>query len=111
MTSSNLNRLRNEIASLEKESDHCIPYDKYYVLEILIPVKACEGDSIRELGKNLVLDSKNQPLFTYVRYNRIYVFFSCLEKGNHHLQGSHQSLCSRYGCEITRRSKSQTSSI
>lgn len=97
---SNLNKLRNEIKSIEFESDKFIPYNKYYAIEISIP--DIEEEKIKEIGRNLILDSSNQPLFTYVNNNSIYVFFSCLDSGSHYFEGSHQYICSIYGSKITK---------
>ena len=97
---SNLNKLRNEIRTIVNDSDRIIPCKKYYAIEIFIP--DIDEEKIKEIGRSLILDASNQPLFTYVNYNCIYVFFSCLDNGNHYLGGSHQLICSIYGSKITK---------
>lgn len=99
MSSSNLNKLRNEILALERDSDKFVSSKKYYAIEITIP--DIDEDKIKQLGKDMVLDADNQPLFSYICHNRLYLFFSCLEQGSHYLNGSHHLLCSTYGSKIT----------
>lgn len=100
MSASHLTRLRNEIASLEKESERLIPSDTYYVVIICLE----GGDfNVAEWGKKALLNSDNQPLFVYVRHNEIYLFFSCLEGESHFLKGNHQLICSKYTCDYTQK--------
>lgn len=100
MSASHLTRLRNEIASLEKESQRIIPSNTYYVVVICL----ADGEiDINEWGKNAILNSENQPLFVYVRQNEIFLFFSCLEEEPHYLSGNHQSICSKYTFEYSQK--------
>ncbi len=101
MSSSHLNRLQNEILMLKSKSNKFVPYEKYYIIHIQFPNIDIPRASIDKWGKECILDRNNQPLFVYVCYNEIYLFFSCLAEGEHFMKGGHQELCSMYSSMLT----------
>jgi len=98
MTSSHLNRIRNEIEDLEERSDKKVSPDSYYVVEILFMDIQPSEEKMSKWAKEII--KEDQPLFVYVRRKEMFVFYPPCEKG-HLLKGSHQRICSNYSSIYT----------
>lgn len=105
---SELSQLQNEILLLESQSDRYVPYDKYYALEVSFP-REIPIETIQNIGKKYVVDTDNQPLFTYSYGHKVLLFFSSLYEGKHYLSGSHQRLCSEYAAKTSKNLESDLS--
>lgn len=100
---SSMKRLQNDINLKEDISDRQIPNEYYYI----ILIQPSNKSSTTALAKKLLI-SENKPLCAYVYGTSIYLLFSAVEDGQHHLSGNHHALCSKYtslavlelGCEV-----------
>lgn len=96
MSTSNLKRLCHEISSIEHDSDRYIPFDSYYIIHTRVLEGQVTHKELESWCKDLLSYKDHQPLVLYLYDHDIYAMYSCLEKGEHYLKGSHQALCSKY---------------
>ena len=90
-------RLQNEMNSLEKESDKCIPFDKFYIIKMKIEFGKYDFEDLKVWSKKLLTEnSDHQPNAVYIYNSGVCLVYSSLKEGEHFLSGSHQFICSHY---------------
>lgn len=95
MTTSHLNRIRNEIEDLRDQSDRKLSLDNHYVVEIFLKVEDIPQKVLINWGKEIIREDK--PLLVYVRPCAIFIFFA----SNQNPKESHQVICSDYSSKYT----------
>jgi hypothetical protein len=112
MSISNVKKVYSEMTMLESESDYCIPFNKYYILNLTLEpstknnikelkqnkTKCIKKINLEDLAKKMLSRNMNhQPLSVYIFKNNISLIFSCLEENqNHYKNGSHHKIISEY---------------
>jgi hypothetical protein len=103
MSISNVKKVYSEMTMIESNSDYCIPYNKYYILNLVI--KSSTKNSSKDNKSNLHILAKkylsrnldHQPLVVYIFKNNISLIFSCSEENKQHYKnGSHHKIISEY---------------
>jgi hypothetical protein len=120
MSISNVKKVYSEMLKIEEDSNYCVPFHKYYILNLTVDLSSTKNKDTKsknagKVSSNIQLDldslakkllSRNiehQPLSVYIFNNNISLIFSCSEENeNHYKNGSYQKIISEYVSSLSR---------
>ena len=105
------NTIKNEMKSLESESDKSIEPENYYLMNITLSGKEISFPQMKKWGLKFFKRTPS-PVCIYIYLSTMFLIFSCCEENtDHYLGGSHHRLVSHYTNEMGLLCKNNTLSI
>jgi hypothetical protein len=99
---SSATKLHNDVLQYESSSERRIPSSSYYVLKMIVGYNE-DTKKMAKRESSRRFEGDGIPLTVYVFQNEIYIVFSSLDSGNHHMNGRHHALVSNFVCRYVKK--------